>query len=115
MDVAERADELHRQRQQRQPAAESPVRPEPPHHANSGFIAHSRRWLAVYAAAAGAQRNNTFPQAGPERLTHAVALMRQSRGTNATVAPAQCPGTNATPARRNADLPFPICPAIAIL
>ena len=38
MDVAEGENELHRQREQRQPAAESLVRPEPPHHANSGFV-----------------------------------------------------------------------------
>jgi hypothetical protein len=79
VDVAKRENKLHRQRKERQPAAQNPVRPEPPHHANSGFIAHSRRCRSVYDAAAGAQRHNNFPQAGPERLMRAVALMRQSR------------------------------------
>jgi hypothetical protein len=79
MDVAERENKLHRQREERQPAAESLVRPEPPHHANSGLITHSRRCRSVYDAAAGAQRHNNFPQAGPERMMRAVALKRQSR------------------------------------
>jgi hypothetical protein len=79
MDVAERENKLHRQREERQPAAESLVRPEPPHRANSGLITHPRRCRSVYDAAAGAQRHNNFPQAGPERMMRAVALKRQSR------------------------------------
>jgi hypothetical protein len=79
MDVAERENELQRQREERQPAAESLVRPEPPHHTNSGLITHSRRCYSVYDAAAGAQRHNNIPQAGSKRLMRAVALKRQSR------------------------------------
>jgi hypothetical protein len=63
--VAERENKLHRQREERQPAAESLVRPEPPHHANSGLITHSRRSGLVYDAAAGAQRHKNFLRAGP--------------------------------------------------
>jgi len=65
MDVAKRENKLHCQREERQPAAQSLVRPEPPHHANSGFITHSRRCRSVYDAAAGAQRHNNFLRAGP--------------------------------------------------
>jgi hypothetical protein len=114
MDVPEGDDELHRQREQRQPAAESLVRPEPPHHANSGLIAHSRRRRSVYDAAAGAQRHNNFPQAGPERLMRAVALMRQSQGNKRNRCAGPMPGTNATPVHY-ANLPFPICPVIVML
>jgi hypothetical protein len=72
MDVAERENKLHRQREERQPAAESLVRPEPPHHANSGLIAHSQECRAVYDAAAVTQLPMSFSRAGTKRLIGAV-------------------------------------------
>jgi hypothetical protein len=43
VDMAEREDELHRQREQRQTTAENPVRPKPPHYTNSRLPTQPRQ------------------------------------------------------------------------